>query len=219
MGEHQINKGSKLSPLLKNKLSKKKILAIVLIVLLSLLFASISVYRYHGLNMSKDQRIKKIYATLEKNKDYEEATKLADRYLKNDPEDLKRVKGLIGLYKNVKVTNLKDYQAYARKQKSENDKKEKANSMEIEDVRWEDDNDRYGKAVITVKNTGNKNIKYVKVNIFMYDSNNNIIDSYWTNSSSLIKPGAKLELEKGIPYKDNYKNATMNAEIGDISFQ
>ncbi|SFB45730.1 hypothetical protein SAMN04488528_10691 [Clostridium frigidicarnis] len=52
----------------------------------------------------------------------------------------------------------------------------------------------------------------------MYDSNNNIIDSYWTNSSSLIKPGAKLELEKMIPYKDNYENATMNAEIADMRF-
>nr|WP_278336807.1 FxLYD domain-containing protein [Clostridium frigidicarnis] len=71
---------------------------------------------------------------------------------------------------------------------------------------------------MTVKNTGNKNIRYVKVNIFMYDSNNNIIDSYWTNSSSLIKPGAKLELEKMIPYKDNYENATMNAEIADMRF-
>ncbi|SFB38355.1 hypothetical protein, partial [Clostridium frigidicarnis] len=176
MGEHQINKENKQSTLLKNRLSSKEKVAVVLILLLGLMCACISIYRYYGLNMSKEERREKIYATLDQNKDYEEATKMAEKYFKKDTEELKKVKGLIDSYKIAKVTNSKEYQSYVTKQneakakeKAKKDSeallKEMTNSIKIEKVEWKNDSGNYGRAVITVKNTGNKNIRYVKVNI------------------------------------------------------
>lgn len=48
----------------------------------------------------------------------------------------------------------------------------------------------YADVNITVHNNGDKDINYVKINLYFKDKNGNIVKSDWTNDDSCIKPNA-----------------------------
>lgn len=73
----------------------------------------------------------------------------------------------------------------------------------------------YNDAVVVVKNNSEKDITYIKINLYFKDDNGNIIGSDWTNDDSIIKPGAKQEITKMI--SNDIKN--FSAEIADIRFR
>lgn len=56
-----------------------------------------------------------------------------------------------------------------------------------------------GRIYITVKNIGDKEIGYVKVNIFYYDMNGNSITTDFTNTINPIPTGYNTVLDKYIP--------------------
>ncbi len=92
------------------------------------------------------------------------------------------------------------------------------NNVKIEKVFVEDYGGKYSNydtIGITVKNNSNKNIHYIKVNLFIKDSSGNIINSDWTNDSSTIKPGATQKLTKMV--EKGYDDVSV--EIADIRFQ
>lgn len=90
-------------------------------------------------------------------------------------------------------------------------------SVEISEV-WFENGGKYSnyKDINTkIINKSQKNITYIKLNIYFEDDKGNIIGSDWTNDSSTIKPNATQTISKMIP-KD-IKNASV--EIADIRFQ
>ena len=54
----------------------------------------------------------------------------------------------------------------------------------------------YEDAVIYVQNNSNKDISYIRVDIFIKDKNGKIVQSDWTNDSSTIKSGASQNIKK-----------------------
>ena len=56
----------------------------------------------------------------------------------------------------------------------------------------------YEDAVIYVQNNSNKDISYIRVDIFIKDKNGKIVQSDWTNDSSTIKSGASQKIKKNI---------------------
>lgn len=54
----------------------------------------------------------------------------------------------------------------------------------------------YEDAVIYVQNNSNKDISYIRVDIFIKDKNGKIVQSDWTNDSSTIKSGASQKIKK-----------------------
>lgn len=76
---------------------------------------------------------------------------------------------------------------------------------------------KYIDSEIAVKNTGYSTLRYIKINIFLLDENENIIGSYWTNSSSELPPNASHTITKSVPYNNNCKS--LRAEISECSFK
>lgn len=74
----------------------------------------------------------------------------------------------------------------------------------------------YRDILITVENGSEKDIGYIKVNIYYEDEDGNIIKSEWTNDSSTIKPGASQTLEK-MTKKGEWTR--VSCEIADIRFE
>ena len=66
--------------------------------------------------------------------------------------------------------------------------------VEVKDVTIK--NKGYGSSYyeVTVENISDKDVGYVKVDIFTYDSEGKIVDSQWTNWSGTLKPGATQAL-------------------------
>lgn len=70
---------------------------------------------------------------------------------------------------------------------------------------------------IYLKNTSGKDIEYLSINIIEVDSNGDIVNSDWTNTSSLIKDGAKISLDTYFDYKS--KDSKLKFEIKDIRYK
>lgn len=56
----------------------------------------------------------------------------------------------------------------------------------------------YEDAVIYIQNNSNKDISYIRIDIFIKDKNGKIVQSDWTNDSSTIKSGASQKIKKNI---------------------
>lgn len=69
---------------------------------------------------------------------------------------------------------------------------------------------------ITIKNEGQKDVKYVKVNLFFKDENGNIIYSDWTNDNAIIKPGATQVLSKMVEKNSDWQK--VYAEIESVKY-
>lgn len=56
---------------------------------------------------------------------------------------------------------------------------------------------------VTVKNNSKETLSYIEVNIYLKDSDGNIIHSDWTNWSGTLPPGASTTLDTIIDYVEN----------------
>lgn len=56
---------------------------------------------------------------------------------------------------------------------------------------------------VTVRNNSDETLSYIKVDIYLKDSSQNIIYSDWTNWSGTLPPGASTTLDTMIDYVDN----------------
>lgn len=61
-----------------------------------------------------------------------------------------------------------------------------------------------GRAYITLKNNSNKELNYVRVDIYFVDESENVIGSTFTNSSNSFLPGATQTLDRYVTWEDNY---------------
>lgn len=61
-----------------------------------------------------------------------------------------------------------------------------------------------GKAYVTVKNNSNKTLNYVRVDIYFYDSAENVVGSTFTNSGNSFLPGATQTLNRSVTWESNY---------------
>ena len=55
---------------------------------------------------------------------------------------------------------------------------------------------------VTVKNNSDETLRYIKVNIYLKDADENIIYSDWTNWSGSLPPGGSTVLDTMIPYQE-----------------
>lgn len=89
------------------------------------------------------------------------------------------------------------------------------NNVKIVELDNEYTGSGYGDLHITIQNNSNRNIRYVKLNIYFKDESGNIIKSDWTNDRSIILPGAKQTISKMVKY-DGWKY--FSAEVDEVSF-
>lgn len=91
------------------------------------------------------------------------------------------------------------------------------NSVEIEEVWFESGGkySNYNDLNTRIVNKSNKNITYIKLNIYFMDSSDNIVGSDWTNDDSIIKPNATQTISKMV--SKDVESASV--EIADIRFE
>ena len=75
----------------------------------------------------------------------------------------------------------------------------------------------YEDAVIYVQNNSNKDISYIRVDIFIKDKNGKIIQSDWTNDSSTIKSGASQKIKKTL--QDVRSGNTVEVKLNKVTFK
>ena len=75
----------------------------------------------------------------------------------------------------------------------------------------------YEDAVIYVQNNSNKDISYIRVDIFIKDKNGKIVQSDWTNDSSTIKSGASQKIKKTL---QNVRSGnTVEVKLNKVTFK
>lgn len=94
---------------------------------------------------------------------------------------------------------------------------EDCNSVKITGVDIENEYSTYANVVVNVKNGSDKNVSYIKVNLFYYDANGNVVGSNWTNDTGCVKPNASQKIEKMV--KNDGSWSRVSAEIADIRFE
>ena len=75
---------------------------------------------------------------------------------------------------------------------------------------------KYTDVNTTIKNNSDKNIQYIKINLYFKDGNGDIVKSEWTNDSSTIKPGASQTISK-MTNKEGWE--VVSAEIDEVKFK
>ena len=106
----------------------------------------------------------------------------------------------INTNKTQKTTKTEDSKSKIKISLSREDK-HKAGSTEIK---------------VYVDNNSSKNIKYIKVNLFE-KSDGKIIQSKWTNDSSLIKAGASQTIDTYFDFRKS--TSTLEAELDEVTFE
>ncbi|MEF9893167.1 MAG: FxLYD domain-containing protein [Anaerorhabdus sp.] len=67
----------------------------------------------------------------------------------------------------------------------------------------------------SVKNNSKKTLSYIEVDIFLYDDNENMIDSTWTNWSGTLPPNGTAKLSTMIDYDSRISK--FSAKVSDYS--
>ncbi|MDY6152621.1 MAG: FxLYD domain-containing protein [Terrisporobacter sp.] len=75
----------------------------------------------------------------------------------------------------------------------------------------------YEDAVIYIQNNSNKDISYIRVDIFIKDKNGKIVQSDWTNDSSTIKSGASQKIKKTL--QDVRSGNTVEVKLNKVTFK
>ena len=75
----------------------------------------------------------------------------------------------------------------------------------------------YEDAVIYVQNNSNKDISYIRVDIFIKNKNGKIVQSDWTNDSSTIKSGASQKIKKTL--QDVRSGNTVEVKLNKVTFK
>lgn len=70
---------------------------------------------------------------------------------------------------------------------------------------------------ISVKNDSDRDIRYIKVNLFEKDKNGKIIKSDWANDNSIIKVGARQEIKTYFDFSSS--ESTLDVELDEVNFK
>jgi archaellum component FlaF (FlaF/FlaG flagellin family) len=205
---------SKIKNLYNFVIVKHKKLTIIIGVITIILITIIGTgYFYYGIGMSeqhKNDRIKSVVL----NKEYDKATEMTNRYFnKTDEQSIAIKKVNMSLIDLCKTTNTGSLEEATSKYKA---LQEQLNTVKIikVDITKEKYNSSYHNVEVTVQNNGKENINYVKIGLDFKDKNGNIIQSDWTNDSSVIKPNAKQTIKKMV--SNDIKYDTVQAEVQDF---
>lgn len=192
--------------LYKLKLIKNKRLVIVALALLVLLIIGSIGYFHYGIGMSPKEKTKRINEVIAQ-KDYDKARKMNERYYNKDKEDTKLAYNL--LRSSIDLCQITDSgnieEAYA---KTPSKKSAKITNVKIINRNYDSN---YQDVAVTVENTGDTNISYVKIGLNFKDANGNIVQSDWTNDDSIIQPNSTQTIKKMVSKDFIYD--TVQAEI------
>jgi len=193
------------------KHKKKSIISGLIMILIVLIFGI--GYFYYGIGMSDKTKANTINSAISK-KDYNKARDLTDRYVKgNDEQSIALKKLHISIIDTCEQSNTGSLEEATKKYK---ELKDYVNTVKIVkvDITKEKYNSSYHNVEVTVQNNGKENINYVKIGLDFKDKNGNIVQSDWTNDSSVIKPNAKQTIKKMI--SNDIKYDTVQAEVQDF---
>lgn len=192
---------------------KNKKVSIPIIILVCILVVVAFLYTTFGIGMTdthKDKAIMGASAT----KNYEKAKNLAMRYYNNDANKQEQYITLINMLEEAGVGTLEEYTLHLQQLTQ---KAKEMNVLKIEKVEIVPKNyGEYHDINVTVRNTGDKNISYVKINLYFKDKDGNIIASDWTNDNSRILPNAQQTISKMVSDKIRYH--TVTAEIAEFNY-
>ena len=70
---------------------------------------------------------------------------------------------------------------------------------------------------ISVKNDSDRDIRYIKVNLFEKDKNGKTIKSDWANDNSIIKVGARQKIKTYFDFSSS--ESTLEVELDEVDFK
>ena len=182
---------------------KKKKIIIGSICILSMVVIIISGMNKRGVFLSEAEKIENINSMVTI-KNYTRATELNNMYFDNNNRSDRNIydkqKKRIDSY--IDSVNKK---AEEDRAKAKAEAEIQANPISIIKQEMVSISENYNEVQVTVKNNGSKNITYVKIGIDFMNESKDIVQSDWTNDSSVIKPGATQTITKMIARNGEYK--------------
>jgi hypothetical protein len=125
--------------------------------------------------------------------------------------------GFIGMLQQQKSSGINDIGSGSSETSStgspESDSKDTSLKIIKTEISFKASN-KYQTVKITVQNNKQEDINYVKVGMHFKNSNGEVVQSDWTISDSVIKPGASQTIEKMVSKDIEYN--TVDAEILDF---
>lgn len=180
-----------------------------------LLITTIGTFMYarntYGFTMTEKQKDSKIEEVL-KGKDYSKASQINQRYYSSNSAKKDIYDKTINLCKETNTSSLEEAGDYIAQ--------EQKNMPKIIDIDLKPTYSfsyDYVDVKLTVKNEGNKDIKYIRINIYFLDKNNKIVHSEWTNSDDIILQGSTQVVTKMVKWDTNWKD--IKYEVSDWSFR
>lgn len=192
----------------KKKIILSTVSGLLLITTIGTFSYARNTYGFSMTNIQKENKINQILST----KDYDKATEIANKYYSNDSDKRNIFVKTINLCKETKTGSLDEANQYIQQ--------ELKNMPKIVDINFKPTYSfsyDYVDVILTVKNEGNKDINYVKINLFFLDGSGNIIYSDWTNDNSIIKQGSTQIIKHMVKWNTNWKD--VKTEVEDWKFR
>ncbi|MBY6809332.1 UNVERIFIED_ORG: hypothetical protein B2H98_12515 [Clostridium botulinum] len=209
---------------IKNMLLRHKNKVSVILILFIAIGVAVAVQGYYKYKMTPEDKVKKIEDVLAK-KDYNKARNLTEKYLSGDEEE-DYYEASLKEYCTKLINECEDHSVGSKEELNKYKSQEYAKEQAVKKVKQEEQqgkleiikieakqqnySSKFCNVEITVQNKTNKPINYVKLNIFYFDENKNIVSSDWTNDSSKILPNAQQKITK-MAEMDGWKS--VGAEI------
>lgn len=195
---------------IKTKIKNKKIISIISLAIISLILMMGIGYFHYGIGMSDQTKNDNIKAQLSQKK-YDKAKKLTNRYFKGTDTKATTMKEY-----NINMISICEESGVGTLDEAINKLQEYLNSVKIikTEVKSRGYYNSYKDIEVTVQNNSKNNINYVKIGLYFLDKDGNIIQSDWTNDSSIIKPGATQKITKMV--SNDIKFTLVKAEILDF---
>lgn len=195
---------------LKKKISKNKLLIYCGLVIISIIIISISILFFIP---TKSNNIKKLTKLKKTSSIYEVLDKL-DKMYGEEPSgekaaEKKEVFNIV--FKEEIAAEKKRVEAIEEAKRQEEINKSKIYISDVKQV----DSSYIPKIQFTLNNPTNMTISYIKFDIKLYDSNNNLVDTDWTNETN-ISPNSIRVIDTFIPSNDSCTRFTV--EISEINF-
>ena len=192
----------------KKKIILSTVSGLLLIITIGTFSYARNTYGFSMTNIQKENKINQILST----KDYDKATEIANKYYSNDSDKRNIFVKIINLCRETKTGSLDEANQYIQQ--------ELKNMPKIVDINFKPTYSfsyDYVDVILTVKNEGNKDINYVKINLFFLDGSGNIIYSDWTNDNSIIKQGSTQIIKHMVKWNTNWKD--VKTEVEDWKFR
>lgn len=173
----------------EEKKSKKKLIIIIGLIVVVMVIGIILYMNYPFTEEQKDDKIAETYWK----KGFDEAIELSIKYYGESDKTL----GWIQAFSEIENGDVIDQLT-----KVEQNLRKDGNYYDYD---------------LTLKNESDKTITYIKYNIYLYDENENIIHSDWSNWSGKLLPDAQIKMDTMIDYIPGVEK--FSYEIEDISVE